>query len=167
MAEPSRGNAEGPAWSSSCPRLKGGQDPSPVRRGAQCLLRVERKAQSIRVDWSHHRLRSRTWRPRRKGGQVDEERKKLTIPALREAKTAGRKIVMASIPDDPSVVWAESFGGIRSVQAEVHQTLREHFAGRGRRADPVRRRSAKWTISRRRAQRLDEGGRSGEARRKP
>jgi 3-methyl-2-oxobutanoate hydroxymethyltransferase len=39
-----------------------------------------------------------------------EERKKLTIPALKEAKKAGRKIVMASIPDYPSAVWAERAG---------------------------------------------------------
>ena len=39
-----------------------------------------------------------------------EERKKLTIPALREAKKAGRKIAMASIPDYPSLVWAERAG---------------------------------------------------------
>jgi 3-methyl-2-oxobutanoate hydroxymethyltransferase len=39
-----------------------------------------------------------------------EERKKLTIPALREAKKASRKIAMASIPDYPSAVWAERAG---------------------------------------------------------
>jgi hypothetical protein len=36
-----------------------------------------------------------------------EERKKLTIPALKEAKKVGRKIAMASIPDYLSAVWAE------------------------------------------------------------
>jgi 3-methyl-2-oxobutanoate hydroxymethyltransferase len=61
----------------------------------------------------------------------------------------------------------DRLGVIRPLQAEVHQTLREHFAGRGRRADSVRRRSPEWTISRRRAQLLDEAGRSGEVRESP
>jgi len=39
-----------------------------------------------------------------------EERKKLTVPDLKEAKKAGRKLVMASIPDYPSAVWAERAG---------------------------------------------------------
>jgi 3-methyl-2-oxobutanoate hydroxymethyltransferase len=41
---------------------------------------------------------------------VAEERKKLTIPALREAKKSGRKIAMTSIPDYPSAPWAERAG---------------------------------------------------------
>jgi 3-methyl-2-oxobutanoate hydroxymethyltransferase len=41
---------------------------------------------------------------------VTEERKKLTIPDLREAKKAGRKLAMASIPDYPTAVWAERAG---------------------------------------------------------
>jgi len=48
--------------------------------------------------------------PNAKGEKVAEERKKLTIPALKEAKKAGRKLVMASIPDYPSAVWAERAG---------------------------------------------------------
>jgi 3-methyl-2-oxobutanoate hydroxymethyltransferase len=39
-----------------------------------------------------------------------EERKKLTIPDLAERKKSGRKVVMASIPDYPSAVWAERAG---------------------------------------------------------
>jgi 3-methyl-2-oxobutanoate hydroxymethyltransferase len=39
-----------------------------------------------------------------------DERKKLTIPDLREAKKAGRKLAMASIPDYPTAVWAERAG---------------------------------------------------------
>ena len=41
---------------------------------------------------------------------LSEERKKLTVPDLKEAKQAGRKLVMASIPDYPSAVWAERAG---------------------------------------------------------
>jgi 3-methyl-2-oxobutanoate hydroxymethyltransferase len=41
---------------------------------------------------------------------VTEERKKLTIPDLKEAKKAGRKLAMASIPDYPTAVWAERAG---------------------------------------------------------
>jgi len=41
---------------------------------------------------------------------MSEERKKLAIPDLREAKKAGRKLAMASIPDYPSAVWAERAG---------------------------------------------------------
>jgi 3-methyl-2-oxobutanoate hydroxymethyltransferase len=39
-----------------------------------------------------------------------EERKKLTIPELRLRKKAGEKVVMASIPDYPSAIWAERAG---------------------------------------------------------
>jgi 3-methyl-2-oxobutanoate hydroxymethyltransferase len=39
-----------------------------------------------------------------------EEKKKLTIPDLAEYKRSGRKIVMASIPDYPTAVWAERAG---------------------------------------------------------
>lgn len=39
-----------------------------------------------------------------------EERKKLTVPDLALRKAAGEKIVMASIPDYPSAVWAERAG---------------------------------------------------------
>lgn len=39
-----------------------------------------------------------------------EERRKLTVPDLKEAKKAGRKLAMASIPDYPSAVWAERAG---------------------------------------------------------
>ena len=52
MGEPSRGSAERPAWSSSCTKVKGGQELPPVRRGTRYLLSVERKAQSIRADRS-------------------------------------------------------------------------------------------------------------------
>jgi len=38
---------------------------------------------------------------------VPEERKKLTVPDLAQRKKAGEKVVMASIPDYPSAVWAE------------------------------------------------------------
>jgi len=41
---------------------------------------------------------------------MSEERKKLSIPDLKEAKKAGRKLAMASIPDYPSAVWAERAG---------------------------------------------------------
>lgn len=36
-----------------------------------------------------------------------EERKRLTVPDLKAKKKAGEKVVMASIPDFPSAVWAE------------------------------------------------------------
>jgi 3-methyl-2-oxobutanoate hydroxymethyltransferase len=39
-----------------------------------------------------------------------EERKKLTVPDLRLRKHAGEKVVMASIPDYPSAIWAERAG---------------------------------------------------------
>lgn len=39
-----------------------------------------------------------------------EERKKLTVPDLALRKAAGEKVVMASIPDYPSAVWAERAG---------------------------------------------------------
>lgn len=39
-----------------------------------------------------------------------EERKKLTVPDLILKKRAGEKVVMASIPDYPSAVWAERAG---------------------------------------------------------
>jgi 3-methyl-2-oxobutanoate hydroxymethyltransferase len=39
-----------------------------------------------------------------------EERKKLTVPDLRARKKAGEKVVMASIPDYPSAIWAERAG---------------------------------------------------------
>jgi 3-methyl-2-oxobutanoate hydroxymethyltransferase len=39
-----------------------------------------------------------------------DERKKLTIPDLRLRKQAGEKVVMASIPDYPSAIWAERAG---------------------------------------------------------
>jgi len=39
-----------------------------------------------------------------------EERKKLTVPDLAVRKKAGEKVVMASIPDYPSAVWAERAG---------------------------------------------------------
>ena len=39
-----------------------------------------------------------------------EERKKLTVPYLALRKKAGEKVVMASIPDYPSAVWAERAG---------------------------------------------------------
>ena len=41
---------------------------------------------------------------------MPEERKKLTIPDLAARKKAGEKVVMASIPDYPSAVWAERAG---------------------------------------------------------
>lgn len=39
-----------------------------------------------------------------------EERKKLTVPDLALRKQAGEKVVMASIPDYPTAVWAERAG---------------------------------------------------------
>jgi len=39
-----------------------------------------------------------------------DERKKLTVPDLRLRKKAGEKVVMASIPDYPSAIWAERAG---------------------------------------------------------
>ena len=41
---------------------------------------------------------------------MPEERKKLTVPDLAARKKAGEKVVMASIPDYPSAVWAERAG---------------------------------------------------------
>ena len=41
---------------------------------------------------------------------MTEERKRLTVPDLRAKKKAGEKVVMASIPDSPSAVWAERAG---------------------------------------------------------
>jgi 3-methyl-2-oxobutanoate hydroxymethyltransferase len=41
---------------------------------------------------------------------VPEERKKLTVPDLRLRKAASEKVVMASIPDYPSAVWADRAG---------------------------------------------------------
>lgn len=41
---------------------------------------------------------------------MPEERKKLTVPDLRARKKAGEKVVMASIPDYPSAIWAERAG---------------------------------------------------------
>src|SRR5437667_6571089 len=41
---------------------------------------------------------------------VPEERKKLAVPDLAQRKKAGEKVVMASIPDYPSAVWAERAG---------------------------------------------------------
>jgi 3-methyl-2-oxobutanoate hydroxymethyltransferase len=41
---------------------------------------------------------------------MPEERKKLTVPDLRMRKKAGEKVVMASIPDYPSAIWAERAG---------------------------------------------------------
>jgi 3-methyl-2-oxobutanoate hydroxymethyltransferase len=39
-----------------------------------------------------------------------EQRKKLTVPDLMARKKAGERVVMASIPDYPSAVWAERAG---------------------------------------------------------
>jgi 3-methyl-2-oxobutanoate hydroxymethyltransferase len=41
---------------------------------------------------------------------VPEERKRLTVPDLAARKKAGEKVVMASIPDYPTAVWAERAG---------------------------------------------------------
>lgn len=41
---------------------------------------------------------------------MTEARKKLTVPDLAARKKAGEKVVMASIPDYPSAVWAERAG---------------------------------------------------------
>lgn len=41
---------------------------------------------------------------------MTEERRKLTVPDLRLRKKSGEKVVMASIPDYPSAVWAERAG---------------------------------------------------------
>ena len=41
---------------------------------------------------------------------MPDERKKLTVPDLAARKKAGEKVVMASIPDYPSAVWAERAG---------------------------------------------------------
>ena len=41
---------------------------------------------------------------------MPEERKKLTVPELAQRKKAGERVVMASIPDYPSAVWAERAG---------------------------------------------------------
>ena len=42
--------------------------------------------------------------------QKKQEKKKLTVPDLAARKKAGEKVVMASIPDYPSAVWAERAG---------------------------------------------------------
>jgi len=39
-----------------------------------------------------------------------EERKRLTVPDLKVRKKANEKVVMVSIPDYPSAVWAERAG---------------------------------------------------------
>ena len=39
-----------------------------------------------------------------------DEKKKLTIPDLLDAKRTGKRLVMASIPDYPSAIWAERAG---------------------------------------------------------
>src|SRR4029434_8910636 len=39
-----------------------------------------------------------------------EERKRLTVPDLKARKKANEKVVMVSIPDFPSAVWAERAG---------------------------------------------------------
>ena len=39
-----------------------------------------------------------------------EERKRLTVPDLKARKKAKQKVVMVSIPDYPSAVWAERAG---------------------------------------------------------
>src|SRR5258708_20512464 len=49
-------------------------------------------------------------RARTRPNSVPEERKKLTVPDLAARKKAGEKVVMASIPDYPSAVWAERAG---------------------------------------------------------
>ena len=41
---------------------------------------------------------------------MSEERKKLTVPDLIAKKRSGEKVVMASIPDYPTAVWAERAG---------------------------------------------------------
>ena len=41
---------------------------------------------------------------------MTEERRKLTVPDLMARKRAGEKVVMASIPDYPTAVWAERAG---------------------------------------------------------
>jgi len=41
---------------------------------------------------------------------VSDERKKLAVPDLIARKRAGEKVVMASIPDYPTAVWAERAG---------------------------------------------------------
>ena len=41
---------------------------------------------------------------------MPDERNKLTVPELAARKKAGEKVVMASIPDYPSAVWAERAG---------------------------------------------------------
>ncbi len=41
---------------------------------------------------------------------MTQERKKLTVPELAQRKRAGEKVVMASIPDYPTAVWAERAG---------------------------------------------------------
>ena len=47
-----------------------------------------------------------------------EERKKLTVPDLAERKKSGQKVVMASIPDYPSAVWADRAG----IDIAAHRT---------------------------------------------
>ena len=39
-----------------------------------------------------------------------EERKRLTVPDLKARKKVKEKVVMVSIPDFPSAVWAERAG---------------------------------------------------------
>src|SRR5258708_21938312 len=49
-------------------------------------------------------------RARTRPNSVPEQRKRLTVPDLAARKKAGEKVVMASIPDYPSAVWAERAG---------------------------------------------------------
>ena len=71
-----------------------------------------------------------------------EERKKLTVPDLRARKKAGEKVVMASIPDYPSAVWAERAGidiaAVGDSLGMVSYGHPEHAAGHRRHDDPAR-----------------------------
>jgi 3-methyl-2-oxobutanoate hydroxymethyltransferase len=45
-----------------------------------------------------------------RAGAMAEERKRLTVPDLKARKKANEKVVMASVPDFPSAVWADRAG---------------------------------------------------------
>ena len=78
----------------------------PRRRGARRARRVGRAAgQGALLGHRPPAVPRLSREPR-----MAEERKKLTIPDLLEAKRTGRRLVMASIPDYPTAIWAERAG---------------------------------------------------------
>ena len=64
---------------------------------------------------------------------TSDARKKLTVPDLIARKKAGERVVMASIPDYPSAVWAERAGidiaAAKRVGIQVPHTTSDGNAG--------------------------------------